>query len=361
MLRPPERAAYTSIAVTARPGFVRLRPYFRQDGNPMKIQSVLRVSARKAVPFGLPGLLMLATAAHAAAPASKADRLEQAWHNTIVNTPVPAKGCFTASYPDTTWKPTACGVAPNIPLVPRTGFTSQTVGDGNDYSAVVSGLISKTVGTFPKITGLKSESGGGSANAISLQINSQFFASPTCSGAQNPQSCQGWEQFVYLTGYGVFMQYWLINYGDACPKGWNAYRPDCYKNSSLVSAPSFPIKKLHTVTLSGSAVASGIDTVAFSLGKKAYSTTGEDSVMDLAAYWNASEWNVFGPGGGSQAVFNAGTSITVNTVLTDGLQTAPNCQSDDGTTGETNNLNLGPCTATGGAAPAVQFTETLAK
>jgi hypothetical protein len=51
----------------------------------------------------------------------------------------------------------------------------------------------------------------------------------------------------------------------------------------------------------------------------------------------------------------------VNIALTDGLTAAPVCQGNDGTTGETNNLNLGPCTATGGTTPSVQFTESLAK
>jgi hypothetical protein len=60
-------------------------------------------------------------------------------------------------------------------------------------------------------------------------------------------------------------------------------------------------------------------------------------------------------------VFNKGTSITVNIALADGLTTAPTCKGDDGTTGETNNLNLGACTTAGGATPSVQFVESLAK
>jgi hypothetical protein len=67
---------------------------------------------------------------------------------------------------------------------------------------------------------------------------------------------------------------------------------------------------------------------------------------------------VFGPGGGSEASFNAGASITVLIALTDGLSAAPSCVPDSGTTGETNNLNLGPCTTSGGSTPSVMFTET---
>lgn len=43
---------------------------------------------------------------------------------------------------------------------------------------------------------------------------------------------------------------------------------------------------------------------------------------------------------------------------TSGSTAAPTCISNDGTTGETNNLNLGPCTGTGGATPNIQFTES---
>ncbi|HEY6577735.1 MAG TPA: hypothetical protein VIY09_00305 [Rhizomicrobium sp.] len=63
----------------------------------------------------------------------------------------------------------------------------------------------------------------------------------------------------------------------------------------------------------------------------------------------------------SEAVFNAGTSLTVGIDLTDGTTNAPTCKSDDGATGETNNLNLGTCTASGGNTPSVSFKESLAK
>jgi hypothetical protein len=332
-----------------------------QPSTSHRILSGLPAARYRAAALALPGLLLLAAGAQAAAPQSQIDRLQEAWRDTIVKTPVPKEGCFTASYPVATWHATSCGVAPKIPLVPRGGRAAFTVGNGDDYAAVVSGLISSTVGSFPAITGLKNETGEGSPNAYSLQINSQFFASPTCAGAANPGSCLGWEQFVYLTGYGVFMQYWLINYNNTCPGGWYSYGGDCYTNSSLVGAPNVGVKKLDSIKLSGTAVANGIDTVVFSTKTKAYSTTGKDSVVDLAAYWNTSEWNVFGPGGGSQAVFNAGTSITVNVALTDGQTAAPTCQGDDGYTGETNNLNLNACKATGGTTPSIQFTESLSK
>ena len=313
---------------------------------------------------GIPGAVLLAPSARAATPASEIDRAQEAWRSTIINTPVPQEGCFTASYPVAAWKPVACVKAPAIPLVPRSGrslASAQTVGDGNDYSAVVTGLISKGVGSFPKTTGLKTETGQGQANSYSLQLNSQFFHnSPACAGAFNPSNCLGWQQFVYLPGF-VFMQYWLINYGNTCPSGWASYSSDCYTNSASVSAPAVVIKQLKTVKISGTAVSKGIDKLVFSTATKAYTTTGQDSVVGLADYWNASEWGIFGPGGGSAAIFNNGASITVKIALTDGSTQAPVCKAKAGTTGETNNLNLGACTASGGTTPSVQFTESLKK
>jgi hypothetical protein len=128
-----------------------------------------------------------------------------------------------------------------------------------------------------------------------------------------------------------------------------------------VRVPLQVITQLPYLKLSGQAVQNGIDTLVLTTKSTAYSTTGNDSVVYLATGWNALEFNVVGDGGGSEAVFNTGTSLSDEIVLTDGQTTAPTCKGDDGTTGETNNLDLGSCVASGGASPSVEFTESLAK
>jgi hypothetical protein len=317
-----------------------------------------------AVTASLVGGLFFATGAQAAPSVSDA-RLD-AWTTAIAKTPVPSEGCFTASYPDTAWTKTACVTVPLRPFIPTHGVHgwTGTTGDGNDYAAVTSTLTSSGVGSFPVVTGLKTETDEGHANDYSLQLNSNFMSSdPACAGAANPQNCLGWEQFVYSSGEdAAFMQYWLITYGPKCPAGWNSFSGDCYKNSNAVGVPLQVIKQLKNLKLSGSAVANGIDTLILTTKKgKAYSTTGQDSVVYLADGWTASEFNVIGDGGGSEAVFNAGTSLTVQIDLTDGSTNAPTCQAHDGTTGETNNLDLGSCTASGGQTPSVSFTDSLPK
>jgi len=292
---------------------------------------------------------------YAQADDSAEAQAQETWRENIVHTDVPDEGCFYASYPSTEWLKVECIEAPNVPFLPRRGAVGNTVGNGDDYAVEVSGLMTQSIGSFPKVTGVTSEKGLLGANDYSLQLNSNFMTTAVCNGHAN---CQSWEQFVYSSGYNeAFMQYWLINYG-TCPSGWFTYSPDCYKNSSGVTVPEEAISTLATLKVSGKAVAKGKDTLVFTAGTEAYSTTGKDSVVDLASAWQESEFNIIGDGSGSSAAFNKGSSITVKIAVTDGTTAAPTCVSDSGTTGETNNLNLKKCTAYGGTPPHISFVES---
>ncbi len=241
-----------------------------------------------------------------------------------------------------------------------------TVGDGNDYAAVTATLTSNAVGSFPKVRRLKSETDEGESNVYSIQLNSNFMSGDeACAGANNPGQCLGWLQFVYSSSeHAAFMQYWLIHYSGGtvhCPSGWNSFSTDCYKNSSAIPTPQEPVTDLPQMSLSGNAVSGGLDTLVYMDGSKAYSTTGQDSVMYLSAGWTGSEFNIIGDGGGSEADFNPGAALIVAIALTDGTTDAPTCEANGGTTGETNNLNLKNCKATGGAVPQIKFKESLKK
>jgi hypothetical protein len=287
-------------------------------------------------------------------------RSQEMWREAVTQSEVPAEGCFHASYPSLAWYKVECAVAPNVPYRPRTGRISQTVGDGNDYAAeVTSGVISKTKGSFAKVKGVKTETGLLGPNDYSLQLNSNFMNTAACNGAKNPPKCLDWEQFVYASGYDeAFMQYWLINWDNPCPAGWFKYSTDCYTNSAAVIAPQAVITELKKLKLSGSAKNGGIDTLVFAVGTEAYSTTGSDSVVDLATAWTESEFNIVGDGDGSEATFNSGSSVTVKVAVSNGTRNAPTCASNAGTTAETNNLNLGSCSGTGAATPYIEFTES---
>jgi hypothetical protein len=287
------------------------------------------------------------------------------------------EGCFHASYPSYVWEKVDCKIPhPRFHPVWKmpTHGAGEVTGNGNDYVAKAAGLISATLGTFPKVTGVTSETGVGVAafggggilgpNEYTLQINTNFTGTTsTCAGHSG---CTVWQQFIYSPDYNtpgqaaVFMQYWLIGWGSSrCPSGWMSDGGgDCFRNSAFVAAPDMPITSLGQLTLSGSAVAGGNDTVVFNNGTNAYSISGKDSVVNIASVWTESEFNVVGNAGGSRANFNRGSSVTVKAALTDGSTSAPTCVANAGSTGETNNLNLGTCTASGGTTPSIQFTES---
>jgi hypothetical protein len=284
-------------------------------------------------------------------------------------------GCFRASYPRIEWEQVECKVLrPRVRPVIRKPGQGQVAGNGNDYVAESSGLTSGAVGSFPTVTGVKSEKsvgvaeyGGGGilgANEYTLQLNTNFTG--TTAACHGHSGCVVWQQFIYSTDYevegeaAVFMQYWLIGWGvSACPKGFGSDGVgDCYGNSNYVSAPDVKPTSLASLSLSGAASASGSDTVVFTDGSTAYRVSGADTVLDISQVWKESEFNVVGDAGGSRADFNKPVSVTVKLALTDGTTSAPTCVANGGTTGESNNLNLGKCSTASGSSPSIQFTES---
>jgi hypothetical protein len=316
---------------------------------------------RGACILGASILCLSATIAAQASPNTAEARLAKAWRTAVTNAAVPGSGCFTADFPSTTWKRVACTKTPNrrlLPAIPPGGFV---VGNGNDYSVETGTPTSTAVGSFPSIKGLKTETNDGAADTYSLQLNSSYYISPVCQSAQNPSQCRAWMQFAYSnnapTEASGFMEVWLINYGPTCPSGWGQYATDCVLNSNSVNVPNQKLSELKDIQVTGSAVAGGNDTVKITTSKKAYAVTMLDSVVDLAGNWNTSEYNIFGDGGGSEAVFNTGTNIEVSVQVQDGSTKAPTCITD-GFTLESNNLGLNQCKAAGGKNPSITFTES---
>jgi hypothetical protein len=115
---------------------------------------------------------------------------------------------------------------------------------------------------------------------------------------------------------------------------------------------------LGKLSLSASAVDGGKDKVVFTDGTTAYAVTEADSTLDISQVWQQSEFNVVGDAGGSRADFNKPVSITVKVALTDGTTSAPACVANSGTTGESNNLDLGTCSTASGSSPSIQFKES---
>jgi hypothetical protein len=315
--------------------------------------------------LGVLALMALAAGSVSIGPASAATqgsgRTKAQWQAAIAHVREPGTGCYHASYPALQWHAVKCTVAPKWPDAPALPSGSArravpaTVGGGNgaDYSAVVSGLISQATGSFQDVspgiteTGQVNNQGSQVPNAFSLQLNSEpFLSPPACSGSLNPSICQGWQQFLYdyKNGTGnVYMQYWLVSYDAVCPSNWTptVLAPgDCYRNSKSTPVTPLTAGELATVQLSGRAASGGDDGVLLSVGSgQAVLVTYSDSVLGLAAVWNTTEWGVYGDGGGGVANFGAGTTLEAQTAITTTSSQAPAC-SNQGFTGETNNLSL---------------------
>jgi hypothetical protein len=285
------------------------------------------------------------------------------------------EGCYQVSYPDIVWLQVDCKeLHPRVRTVARKPGVGQVAGNGDDYVAQSGGLTSGALGSFPTVTGVKSEKSVGvpeygdggilGSNEYSLQLNTNFTG--TTAACAGHDGCVVWQQFIYATDYAVegeaavFMQYWLINWGDAaCPGGFGSDgEGDCYGNSNYVSAPDVKPTSLGNLSLSGAAKAGGNDTVVFTDGSTAYRVSGSDTVLDISQVWHQSEFNVVGDAGGSRADFNKPVSIAVKVALTDGTTSAPTCVANAGTTGESNNLNLGTCSTASGSSPSIRFTES---
>jgi hypothetical protein len=302
--------------------------------------------------------LVQAAFASQAAPAGHVSLTTVQWRQTLKDHRQPGAGCFTASYPEVQWRATPCKVAPKAPFEPPHDSVSgrpDTVGNGNDYSAAVPGLISSATASFAGVSsgiteeGQYNDSGPPITNAFSLQLNSQFFSTPACGGAASPSACQGWQQYVYDSyNNALFIQYWLIDFNASCPTDWITFDPknssdiDCYMNGPKTSLPDGGLTAgdLASVSMYGNANAQGDDIAALYLGDQAISVSNPDGVLGLAYVWNTAEWGVFGDAGGGEAIFGSGDKLSPETQIDSStFPAAPKCD-NEGYTGETNNLTM---------------------
>jgi hypothetical protein len=213
-------------------------------------------------------------------------------------------------------------------------------------------------------------------NEFGLQLNSQFFPGVNTTYTDYKSAYAfSWEQFVFINdpsgtyGTQIFIQYWLANYYStygSCPSmpppggnGWYEFSSDCYANSPSNPVPTQTASDLANLILTGYANTGSNDEDRLCIsGGGCYDVAITDQVVNLYQYWKQSEFNIFGLGSGSEAIFNPGTTITVTNTLEDqgGNVIVPSCASLS-YTGETNNLNLGSCSSNSGGS--IVFAEGL--
>jgi hypothetical protein len=304
------------------------------------------------------------------------------WRAVMAQNPPEEAGCFHESYPNLVREKVNCSAArPRVHPVHRTGGGPEEVGNGHDYVAETTGKTFWAGGSFLDVS-VQSEAsapvyafGGGGilgSNEYSLQLNTNELMTTSACDGSTTFGCHVWQQFVYATDYdcgifscdaGVLIQYWLLDYGE-CPANWNQESQDsnnCWINSSIAAAPDFPITDLANLSLHAGAKAGGQDcAVVYDNTGAGWGVCASDSVLDISSVWNKTEWGIFGDTGGSQAQFGFGTNFFQLLQVNDGSGAAPTCIANDGTTGETNNLNLGSCkTLVGnGLYPRIRFTES---
>ena len=333
------------------------------------------------------------------------------WRKTILKTRRPANDkCFTANYPDKEWSEIPCVTPPNKLYPPRSGSRALLVGQGQyDFSAITaSGTITETEGSFDSTSNIMNECavpctitttgivcptspscvGSIDTNAYSLQLNSKpFYGTSACSGSPNgttpPNGCSGWEQFVYSSTGTGFIQYWLEQWGPpgaTCPAphgtgcvngsvnstGWceqALYGQTYCVVNAVHGVPSIsePIANIgdFKVTAYAATGPGTTDSLAVTVsGGMPVTAPGNNYFPDLGSTWREAEFNVFGDGGGDQAVFNSPSSLTVRIGELSGTTAGPTCD-ETSFTGESNNMtlnNVAP-SAVMGSMPALVFTE----
>jgi hypothetical protein len=108
--------------------------------------------------------------------------------------------------------------------------------------------------------------------------------------------------------------------------------------------------------------ASDGDSIIFGVGGTKYAVRNaqSDDIADLSTHWQGAEFNVFAPGDGATATFNAGTTITVGLELRDGTLSAPQCLANAGTTAESNDLSFVKLNESSqpSAYPSIRFSES---
>jgi hypothetical protein len=303
--------------------------------------------------------------------------LRETWRLKMLKAPRTRGVCYTATYPDTTWHEVACTVAPRHFFGPAHAMaprllgspTALTVGNGDDYVADPSSPITLAEGSFDAVTNaasLQTENAGNGgtngANLWTLQLNSNFFTTTLCKNLG--ANCQGFAQFAYdNSSQSAFVQYWLVRLTGSCPTGWAPDAGDCVQTAPasmpFSSTPTAADLADMKVTGSGSGV-----TVYW--GGSMITAPDNNIIPDLATNWGDAEFNIFGDGGGGEAVFTATNNatpvtVTVRTQVDTGSNIAPDCIIA-GWTKETSSLILvsTPTVVPKAQYPSIVFTQASA-
>ena len=351
--------------------------------------SRLRTFLRKAVaPLAVALLCLALPASHAlgqteARPAAQAAKAEPVstetanWQKLLSSRHADKPGCFQAVYPSTTLQQVSCG-NPRPEVVSST--SSKHVlhpldeASSGDYSMRSQSVLYQVTGTLlavenvTNVYGFGGSPGGPVPNEFSLQLNTDSNFPGTAPGslclASKNKSCHGWLQFVYDSGGAIFIQSWALNYGPgpaSLPKGDNT-GVNCGINNALYQLPITLLKvpDLAGAHLIGSVYknTAGVSyaQLQFTVGGKYYVISTPD-VSGAYGNWTNAEFNLVGNSGGDETVLNSGSLVSVALDRDNDLTTGSiTCRGPNaGTTAESTNLTLMPCTVANGSG--IRFKE----
>jgi hypothetical protein len=268
-------------------------------------------------------------------------RARQLWRRDMAKKSAPASGCYSATFPSTEWRSAPCSTAPGRPHPARLDQGPQQAGAGNSPVASPARTISSATGLLAKVAGVTSEADSVSgANAWSLQLNTNRF-DPAILCAGQP-GCKGWEQFIADNPGDTYIQYWLIGHGQPCPPrpagfpaDWNYFAgdatgaPGCWINGHQTAEPRQTAATLQGLRLTGTASSAAQTVLLETSDGRLFAAQDAGDPLTIGSGWNQSEFNLFGFGGGSNAVFNAGASgasIVVRIDVDTGDVGAPDCK-----------------------------------
>jgi hypothetical protein len=282
---------------------------------------------------------------------------QEEWGRKMADVPPPGLGCYFAEYPNFTWTNRGCrsfGPPPLVEAKPQMmqKDASKIVGKGSDYSISTPAPISLTGGSFPFATG------NPNTWAYTLQLNTDIVDATCSVDTPLQEPCKFALQFVYqqtsnMVGDGgiLFMQYWILDVS-GCPEGWYIFGPSCYKNSGYSSISNMDILNFGAVKLYGYTARRISDkngnqiAVNGSLMQRRntmYAVIDRQEGFEMPD-WRRAEFGVFSAQTNGVLNFIDGTLLEVKLEASyDNYKTAsPDCITA-GTTGEANNLKLGPC------------------
>jgi hypothetical protein len=306
------------------------------------------------------------------------------WNEAISQTPLPAKGCFHAKYPNVQWDfvPCARQIDPPFlyaPYAPAFQPGAELMGNASSFvaKAPAGHLMKAAVGQFLGFRNVLSPRVFYVQAGTVVELTTNGANTAACAGYTG---CRAWQKYIlspitvndaaFNIFTGLFIESWLINYGlhtgeNVCPAEFVdvgsthvGAGDDCLHLSDPVAVPTIVLENAPFLAgLYAPADANGTDTAIAITSDEAFATSTEDRYTQIATAWNQTQYNAVSQ---RQSRFPAGVGAVALLGMNYGSTDAPTCAAPPPANGSgTNNLIPGDCIAEGGQFPHILFSEIV--